>query len=724
MLIQGLESNSCYTFEIPDPPAKKLIAGHDNHIADQYWVRPYQFTDDEFYHLSNERQTEIIEQEFLRCNYDGYWFKNYGEDIYINPDNYFYLTHWTNEGKYFRFIKNQTLDFHFYKFCEDDPYCFGSCELKPRQEGSTAKKQAIYVNRAINTPQKHLGIQSKTGDDASKVNFLGIMNGFQGLPHFMKPRVKAEGVAGELNFSQASKRYTSRKGKTDFDSEESEDKARYLNTRIDWKTTTVKAYDGKHLFRYIGDEFFKWESANAYDTWFTVKRALGDEFEMWGKAFLLSTIGTDDEKEKVSQEAIDNGIKIWNESSTAERDNLGYTKTGLYRWFIPTYRSKRGSVLDKYGNVDEKYVKRVLMEKRNNEKDPRRKIILIRQDPMNPQEALSTMSTTSTFANIQERLTEHYNMLVDYVPTPERPVKYRRGNLHWINNERFGRVRFIDDPNGRFLIAFFPDIAGGDKTNHFKEIGINQYAPFGYTQFVIGLDPVDFKNVQYGEGSNPAFYVKLRYNYANPEMSNIYCCEYMERPDLATFHEDVFKTMFFYGAKLHIERQLQVLFQEVKQVGCKAFLMTRPDSSKWNRKTDKDNDYGTPRSPQTMQIGCELIENQFTPPNAEQNENVTDNLKNFWFERGIKQLMDFDPNNAIKFDLVSAMIQTELGSQGIKKYLPKQQMKVNPNAKSPIDYLFPAMVNGQTVTHASIKEQRTIQIQSDDPTRRPTRKII
>lgn len=707
MQVQGLDSNSIYTFELPDPPSKKLIVGYNEHIADQYWKRPYTFTDEEFSHFSYERQSEIDEIEAFRCEH-GYWFMNQGEPFYLTGDNYFFLTHWTSEERHFSFIKNQAYDFYFYDFCEKDEHCFGSAEMKPRQEGSTAKKLAIYVNRAIRVRGKHFGIQSKTGDDAENVNFRGIKEGFSNIPYFMKPRVKAEGVSSELSFSQPAKRYTRTKTSTQYDNTAFTDKSMYLNTYIDWKTTKVKAYDGKHLYRYIQDEYFKWENADAYETWLTVRRALGDEFEMWGKAFLLSTIGTDDEKEKVSEDAILSGIKLWNGSSYAEKDSMGYTSTGLYRWFIPTYRSKRGKVLDKYGNVDEEYVKRVLMERRNKEKDPRRRKTLIRQDPMNPQEALSTMGDVGgTFVNIEQRLLDRMNFLKDYEGTPERPTKYRVGNLKWVD-QPFGRVRFEDDPEGRFSIAYFPSVAGHGMENRFKEIGEGRYAAYSDSQFVIGLDPIEYNEVQYGKGSEAGFHVKLKYNIFNPELSDIYCLEYLGRPNIPIFREDLFKAILFYGAKVSIERQsAQALFDEMIRSGLRAFILRRQVS--WNKKTDKDKSFGNPTSQRSINIGLEYIENYFSEPNPELNENEKDNLQYFWFDRTIKQCLEYSIKEKVKFDLVSSMMQTEFASKSTKKYDPmkareEQEQLRNPNRKSLIDYLYPIQVKGEFVTHQSFDD--------------------
>lgn len=1038
-----------YHIEIPDPPPLEQIDGYHLPKEEQYFRRPYTLTDEEFLELSHEEKRDIVLTEGERCR-NGYWFMNYGEPFWVTGDAYFFLTYWVlSDGNRPRFIKNQMYDFYFYRFCELDDKCFGSIELKPRQEGSTAKKQAILVNRAIRNTDKHIGIQSKTGDDASKVNFGGIQSGFSKLPFWMKPKVRAENTATELVFGEPPKRYGTEVKKK-------KASAKVLNTRINWKSTTVKAYDGSHLFYYIGDEClakgtkilcenfewrkiedikvgdkviveggklievaetqhgfdemykviqpygndyvvnsrhrlyldrrcqnkksdngikiltpiewkmqgkyqkrttyrvtssglnfeykkppldpyllglwigdgrkdsmtfiintyddieiykyvigycnkngynynewkstsekcvyvtiksklengklwnknyhnqilrllgiygnkripkeyflnskevrlrllagiidtdgmigaggtvysiamsniellndikilanslgfstspidhrisnlnttyglfsiggdiwnipcivhrkiakkwnrkyngrrdkiidvksigygeyfgitlktenederrliledftltmncFKWQSADAYKTWYTVRNSLGNKFRIWGKAFLLSTMGIDSEEEKTSEKALESGLKLWNESSYFEKNSLGFTTSGLYRWFIPAWASKIGTdprtgkeILDKYGNVDESAAKLILLEERNNEKDIQRKIALIRQEPLTVQEALDTMrmSTGTTFVKIHDRLFDRERYLSDYIPTPEKPLKYRQGNLYWRNNERFTTVVFRDDPEGRWKIAYFPEMAGQGMSNRVKRIGDQTFAPYGDTPFITGLDPIEFEHVNYGEGSRAALLVKCLNNPFNQELSYVYCAQYFARPDTPTFWEDVYKTLFFYGCKINIERQTASgLFTQIKSHGLRPFLLKRPDAAKWNRKTMKDTDYGTPTSPKSIQSGLELIENYFSPPDPERNENDKDNLNYFWFEDTLKQLLECDPKNMTKFDLASAMVQTELASQVEKRFVTSD-IRISKEGRNPLDVLFPINYNGKRMTH-------------------------
>ena len=101
---------------------------------------------------------------------------------------------------------------------------------------------------------------------------------------------------------------------------------------------------------------------------------------------------------------------------------------------------------------------------------------------------------------------------------------------------------------------------------------------------------------------------------------------------------------------------------------------------------DKDNDFGTPSSLDTTKLGIELIENYIAAPDPLINENEKDNLEYFWFDDVLRQMLEYTIKEKTKFDLVSAFIQTELGSQGIIK---KSYIDEDKQMKRIIDAIYP-----------------------------------
>jgi len=698
-----------YKIEIPDPPSKKYILGHDKHIADQVFTPTYTLTDKEFDRLSHEQQSEIVEIENERCA-NGYYMYINGNATYIPPDFHFWMNFYTIDGKKPDYIENQRGDFVFYEYVENDSQCYGSLELKPRREGCTHRKLSKMLNKARLSYDQHFGILSKTGDDAQEMNFGNLVKAYARMPIWMKPTISGEfPPKTTLTFATPAQRATMKnKSKFQVLGEDS------LNTYIDWANTSEIAYDGFKLKYLLFDESAKWTRADAYKAWITHKKCLEDGYDIIGKCWMLSTIEGDEDKD-ASAKSIQNFIKLWNESNPNDRNSMGRTSSGLYRWFIPAQLSKRGKspltgipLVDKYGNVDEAEVLKLIQIEIDSKKTPQEKLLVRRQNPRTVQEAISTIGTGTTFVNIQERLVERHKFLENYKGTPERPLKYRTGRLEWLNNERFTKAVFRDDPSGLFNIAYLPNIAGAGMDNKVKEITDGRFMPFSDSPFVIGLDPIEYEEVQYGDGSKAGFHVKCKYNIFNPELSDVYCLEYLGRPDIPSFREDLYKAMFLYGARINVERQAsKALFEALELNGMKSFILKRQLS--WNKKTDKDKSPGTPTSPRSIQTGLEYIENYFSPPNPELNENEKDNLEYFWFDRTLKQCMDYDIREKVKFDLVSSMMQTEFASQFLgKRFILKAREQQennlrNPNRATLIDYLYPVYVNGEVVTHNSLK---------------------
>lgn len=684
-----------YNFEgiLPETPSAKKIAGYGVHPDEQFWKRPFQLNDYQFSKRTQNEQDEIGELD-MEYSKEGYWFYLRGKPFWITGDAYFFLQHYTIDGKHTDFQINQMKDFYFYKYCEVDKRCAGSIEMKPRREGCTSRKLAVLLNRAMLNENTYCGIISKKGKNAEEANFGKVVQAYNKIPQWAKAAVKLLNPSQELAFEAPAVR-----GKN-INKQQFTDTSFWLNSKIDWRKTTSDAYDSEKLHWFIMDEYFKFEEANALKTWSTHRKVLMDGFNYIGKAFLLSTVGLEDDEDSISEEALLNGIQLWNESDPNNRTSLKETVSGLYRWFIPAQLSKRGDspisgepLIDKFGNMNEDEAARILLMQRNEEKDPIRKMILIRQDPMTVQEALSsTLTGIGAFGSINGRLGQRLNYLRNFVPTAERPVKYLVGNLAWKNNERLTEVVFLSNPNGRWRIPYLPTIDGIDMKNRVKKLSNGGFAPYSDTPFCLGLDPFNYSNTVSGSGSKGGMHIKHKFK-------NLYCAHYLERPaspDL--LFENSLLTAWFWGARVNPERSGSDVFNWYKRNGVYSFIMNRPDVTKTSAFTKGDTEKGTTATPQNIELGCNLIENYFALPNEELNENDVDNLEFFWDEISIEQLMEFDKKKKEKYDAVMSMIQTEIGCQSIKKF-KTNFAETGKDQRTIVDELFPeySIINGKRV---------------------------
>lgn len=653
-----------YPIELPDPPKDvKEIFGYEKPKSEQYWVRPYTLSDEQYDQLTPAQQREVRETETAR-RVNGFWFYNNGRPIWLTGDAYFYFTHWVFDGERPWFLMNQLEDFYFDYFCENDPYCFGSVRMKPRREGCTARRLSCFVNQGTLEFDCHYGIQSKNAEDAETVNFDNLIKSFFKIPKFMQPMLQNTSLPPHKEIIFGKRRSVNKK-----------EEGLALNTKIDWRASVENAYDGSKLKKILGDECFKMESMDLDKWWDIVKYCLQNRGVIYGKAYLLSTVG------EISTKTIESTRNFWRGSNYGKRDN-GQTATGVYRWFIPDWCAYFGlklnangdedkingkPVLDKYGYVNIPLVKKYLKKKFDAIQDSTEKVNFIRKNPPTAEDALNYGSTSNVFDTIRiaDRLTE----LDNFVSTEEKPVKYLVGTLFWVNNERFGQVSFRPDEKGKWKIAYLPNIAGDERMNRIYREN-NVIRPFSDTPFRMGVDPYQMDN-KTGKGySKGAFHVKLMDNMLFPHLSNIYCCEYIYREKLAEmFYEDIALTMFFYGAKVNIERSAYSdgveKFMQRNRVY--SFLMRRPDITKNSAFTKRDNEKGTPASEQNIAMGIRYIENYIAEPNPLINENTFDNLQNFWFETTLKQLMDYTMENKTEFDLVASMQQTEIACQPDKK---------------------------------------------------------
>lgn len=445
---------------------------------------------------------------------------------------------------------------------------------------------------------------------------------------------------------------------------------------------TLKA-DNDNDRRLILEDFtlsmncFKWEVSPFDKTWDIVKYSLQNKGVIYGKAYLLSTVG------EVSEKTVDIAREIWRKSNYEKRvKGTRQTETGVYRWFIPDWAAYFGlvlndkceidyekgkPVLDKYGNIDFSKVRKYLKMQLDSIKDNIGKRNFIRKNPPTAEDALNYGSSGTVFDTF--RLSERTKYLDDYQPTKDRPVRYREGDLYWID-KRFGKVGFRDKENGKWKISYLPDVAGVEKVNRIFTTDKGFLRPYSDTPFRIGVDPFSYSNRDGEEFSKGAFHVKLMSNVMRPELSNIYCLEYCYREKVAEmFYEDVALTMFYFGAKVNTERSPASggLETYMEKNGLNGFMMKRPDITKNSKWKERDSWIGTPATEDTIEMGIRYIENYIAEPNPLINENKIDNLKTFWFSDTLKQLMDYTIKNKTKFDLVASMIQTEIACQPDKR---------------------------------------------------------
>ena len=463
----------------------------------------------------------------------GTWFWNNGKMEYITGTNYLFLNYWVLDDGLPEFRVTDRDFFYAWASVSENPDSAGMILLTKRRQGKTAKSGVIIYDRTSTTRRVRAGIQSKTEDDAREIVFFnGVVMPFLYMVDFFVPKFDKGREWPPKDtvrfFAQGQRGRDVQVEMMDFDD------PKYLESWIDYKNSKEKAYDGSKLFTYVGDEVAKTSNVDVHKRHYVVRKTLiaRDGFTITGKALYTTTI---EEMDSSSQKF----KMLWEESDQAEMKGKR-TKSWLYRWFIPAYKT---IFYDKYGYPDEERAKEFYMSERDNLRDnPHALATEIRQNPFSWKEAFRSDGDTCI-----------YNPLIIENRLEELMWKKKivsRGDLQWTDNQKKDEVKFVENPNGRFYVYSEPDIP-----NDVKRSMSGNPKPNASNKYVIGCDPFDHVRTKTGRFSNGAAAVYKRHDSLNKNGDN-FVCVYLGRPTHPyIFYDEMAMLCHWYGCKLLFEDQ-------------------------------------------------------------------------------------------------------------------------------------------------------------------------
>ena len=319
----------------------------------------------------------------------------------------------------------------------------------------------------------------------------------------------------------------------------------------------------------------------------------------------------------------------------------------LTGFFIPAY-SCMAQFMDHRGVTDEDAAKEYHLKKRAEKANtPQNWLEYCSEYCFYPEEALSRQGQNDFDQNkIAEQIT---NIKV----LKEMPSTYKKGYLSWTykdnNTDEIVGVRFTESNNGPIVVLEDPQT---------DEIG----KPLD-NLYVAGIDSIDHAegdSVVGKDGSKFAITVKKRI-YGN--QGNKYVCMYVERPkDIRTAYENAAKILFWYGCKANLEDTkigFRLWLQE-KKMHYK-MLMKRPLAALSSNKRTS-NLWGTPGSEKMIRHGLDLV-----------NQYINDSCYNIWFIDMLEQLQKFSYEAKGRFDIVLAMVYTEIGDEDMMGIVVKKE---------------------------------------------------
>lgn len=548
--------------------------------------------------------------------FEGMWFMNKGKPTYITGLHYYYLQ-WIyvasseNDG-YPSFWESDRQFFYFLQHVIENPKCFGMLYLTRRRSGKTIKSAAFMLEGITRTLNANGGIQSKTDEDARNTVYRdAILRAFEKLPDFFKPD-HSPYVSKGINFSN---------GNSD----------EPLGGWISYSSSVEVAYDGKKLFRYIGDEIFKTKEVDIRDRHEIVLPTLEDiNRGPYGKALYTSTV-------EEMEGRIDSYVDFWKDSDQRNVDPVtGHTKTKLYHYFLPADESMNRDI---YGFCDKKKNRQEIIADREQVKDqPKMYNGRVRKFPLTVQEAFRVSAENKVYDSIK---------LIDRLEAISwRKDLYETGNFVWKDGVKDTEIVWQPTQEGRWKVLW-KYINEADLIRPHQ----NRPRPWNDAKFTIGCDPYSHGRTEDYRNSNGSFYVYKKYDYSDPNQSDLFVVEYCARPATSDiFFEDLIKTMYFFGCQALIENNRNNILDYIKYRGYDLFAMHLQ-----GRKEP-----GIPGSTKAIGDIVALTESY-----------IYNHLHKLYFPDLINNWLDFDPFNTTKFDRAMGAGYTLIADARYKLLLKK-----------------------------------------------------
>lgn len=573
----------------------------------------------------------------------GHWFFNNGEPVWLSPFHVFYLNWWELDSGYATFRRSDWKKFYAWQYSWEDPVCFGITEASKRGEGKTYRAMSVAYQATIYKRNIRTGIQSKTEDDAEEAFKDKMVEPYKKLPDFFIPINNNPSDPGvDLSFFPPKKR-----GKS----------AEYhrklyknaINSKIDYKNSKPKAYDGTSIKGVLVlDEEGKTVECSVSERHSITRDCVFRDGKLFGKKYSTTTV---DEMEKGGEEY----EKVWKASNQWDRDELGMTKTGMYRIFLPADESQD---FDIYGEPNKTENRRKILITRDSlAGDPIAQLKYILQNPLSESELFSSQALDCQYNLTILRQRERF------IQESEKPT-VRVGDFYF--EDGIGsRSSWTDNPhNGKWHVSWlFEDPRDSNKVAKDIINGGPRYRPLNDMMFSAGFDPVKMgsKSVDKRRSqAGGAIYMKS--NFWNPDFTDNFVADYVwepDDPDQAWL--DFLAGLFYYGCSSLPENNLGIPKRVSDDIGCDQFVMRRPESTFTNKNGNQDtlgmpgnevtNDYLTRAKRRWVQIhGHKLLHPRIT-----------------------KDAIRYNPEKRTKFDLEVA---TQLALVGAEKKIYEEPAEV------------------------------------------------
>lgn len=664
----------------PVIPDKKKIINYDKPKQLQKWKR-------------EELPKGLNEETWEESRFDDYIekqvnYRHYGVWVYINgtpmyfPGTYWFFLQWIRiEEDYplFRVIQNELMI--FWEACKADKRSLGMIYVKNRRFGASSLAVAEILESGTIYRDKHLGLISKTGDDAQDI-FDRIVTAFKRLPPFFIPQTDGTNTPKKvLALQEPTKKRKQGETVTEGDG---------LNTTIKWYNTAKNSMDGKRVFRSLIDEAGKYPKDVPFDKyWSVVKTSHLKGRVLFGKAMVVSTVNAMNDGGREYKNVYDN-------SDLAKRDQNDRTLSGLYKVFIPAKYCLEG-YFDQYGYsiVEDPleptiaddgevvkigavtYLKNILesLKEKPNEYNEQ-----LRQFPDSERDAFRDEANETGF-NIVHLLEQEEHNEFELEDNGNGNNAIERGNFHWKDGIQDTEVIWTPDPiNGRFWISHHPPPEYRNRKKLITLHGITAYGPVNEDIGCFGVDPYNRSQTVDKRGSKGSIHLQTKFN-TGPFPNNAFILEYIDRaPKVELFFEDVIMAMVYYSIPILPELSNESMLRTLVDRRYRWFIKSNPFKS-WKDLSATEKEFGGVPAQDSkigdQQFAALLAYIQDYIGVARNNDNRPLGEMGFMpFNRTIKQWKEADPNNRTKYDAYISSSLACIGNQRrIKVEIEKPKRK-------------------------------------------------
>lgn len=629
--------NGIYQYILPPVPSREEdILFFDQPKKEQYW-RPPVFP--ELKRMSMQQRIHYVEDQRQKWS-EGAWFFNKGVPTYINGLNWDHLVNMTFKNKKAFYLDNQRKDFLFRELTWKDPKCKGRVFSKCRRYGMSMEEQTEATYRFVEDFDRFVGLVSIEEKKTKKSLFNPIVDSFVKRPAWMRPIFyKPNNKKPQQILQLSSKDIEEDDGYTFSELVE-------LNGQLFPSGTTASAFDAYEMDYIVGDEIWKWISASPKEFLETHLKCLEVGGSIKGLISLLSTLGDS----KSQKKAIEEGIEIYRNSRPDDRDENGFTKTGLYPYFVSAIYSKFGDDFkDKYGFIDEGRAEEVILNERKNfEEGSRAWVNQVRREPLTEDEALATAEGTSTFDSI--RIEKVIKKIYSYAKSADKPFMEKCELIE----DTDGKVHFENTGKGYWTIQIRPKtrmLTKEDRSNRWREDYDGFKKITKSPEGAIGYDPVQFGDAQTTSDnvSKAAIIAKYKFDYFGNNCANRYAGMWLNRdedPDVPSY--EAYKAAKFWGFPIMHEAQVPAVYKWFRDAKALDFLLKDPKRGTYGLWTDNQRN--------VIKHGINRFQAYIKRPKTKEEMD--------WLETiGLVPLLEdakkFDPSNTRKFDTFMANVMME-----------------------------------------------------------------